>query len=294
MGQGVRISPSITEQSIDRTRPSTEESSFRISNVRKHAVSVEKSQELSAERVIPAERILTATSFQGGGAFTSDFVNAPMVQSRVSTETGPGAPPLSSSDATIASANVPGGTPNAPTKSLAVAPTDEPSTMPPSFVPTPLSSDRHLSQNQVTTLPTSGDLAIPTTSDREHPMSSAKPHLPTSEGAVTDCLNGKSRKEYFFDILSNYTSAGTLADDETPQGAAFAYLFEDDAYMADPCLVTTPVGQRFGLITFYFSTNGHNWTENAGWLWNVPECEWYGVRCDTSEEVLALEQGRHI
>ncbi len=44
-----------------------------------------------------------------------------------------------------------------------------------------------------------------------------------------------------------------------------------------------PSAERSALVDLYQSTNGPSWTENAKWLSNEPECDWYGVTCDETE-----------
>ena len=37
--------------------------------------------------------------------------------------------------------------------------------------------------------------------------------------------------------------------------------------------------QRYGLLTFFYSTNGPSWTINDNWLTEKDECTWYGITC---------------
>ena len=47
--------------------------------------------------------------------------------------------------------------------------------------------------------------------------------------------------------------------------------------------------QRWALATLYNSLNGGEWTMNNGWTEDSEECTWYGLVCDTSGSVIALE-----
>ena len=38
-------------------------------------------------------------------------------------------------------------------------------------------------------------------------------------------------------------------------------------------------------VTFYYATNGANWTENAEWLSTLGECLWFGVFCEDGVRV---------
>lgn len=97
------------------------------------------------------------------------------------------------------------------------------------------------------------------------------------------CLEGKSRKEYIFDVLKTISQPETLLDPTTPQGMAYDYLANDDPALVDPCSSST-IEQRFGLTTFYFATQGEGWNDNSGWLGDDQECKWFGVDCDSSSD----------
>jgi hypothetical protein len=92
-----------------------------------------------------------------------------------------------------------------------------------------------------------------------------------------ECLMGRTKEEYIFDLLEPITSSETLNDLSTPQGMAFDFLVNDDPGLEDPCASST-IEQRYGLVTLYFSTLGEE-TDNTGWLGAEQECTWYGVEC---------------
>jgi hypothetical protein len=50
--------------------------------------------------------------------------------------------------------------------------------------------------------------------------------------------------------------------------------------------------QRYVLAVFYYSTNGNEWADNAGWLSNGGECLWAShfldKKCDESGRLLEL------
>jgi hypothetical protein len=95
----------------------------------------------------------------------------------------------------------------------------------------------------------------------------------------TSCLLGRTPTQFLLDELSLITDTALLLDATTPQGSAFLFLD------ADPLLIDTGVcsyptiEQRYGLATFYFSTNGESWTQDTGWLGTSGECDWFGVTC---------------
>lgn len=47
--------------------------------------------------------------------------------------------------------------------------------------------------------------------------------------------------------------------------------------------------QRWALAILYNALNGGEWTTNNGWTDDSEECTWYGLVCDTSGSVIALE-----
>jgi Leucine-rich repeat (LRR) protein len=48
------------------------------------------------------------------------------------------------------------------------------------------------------------------------------------------------------------------------------------------------LNQRDILVELFKSTNGDGWSNNAGWLSTSSECEWFGVRCNSENQVSAL------
>lgn len=114
---------------------------------------------------------------------------------------------------------------------------------------------------------------------RPTPAPNPSPIGPTSSPG--DCLMGRSREEYIFDLLTPITPADVLNDPDTPQGTAFDFLANDDPALTDPCSSET-IEQRYGLTTLYYSTQGAEWTDNTGWLGDGQECTWFGVVCGNS------------
>jgi hypothetical protein len=103
-----------------------------------------------------------------------------------------------------------------------------------------------------------------------------------------ECLMGRSKEEYIFDLLEPITSSEILNDLSTPQGMAFDFLVNDDPGLEDPCASGTIV-QRYGLTSLYFSTQGEEWNDTSGWLGEAQECSWFGVECvDDSDVVTRL------
>lgn len=98
-------------------------------------------------------------------------------------------------------------------------------------------------------------------------------------GPPLACLEGRTREEYFLDILSPITARSLLRDPSSPQGMAFDWMVNmDPVFDPDPCYYPT-TEQRYGLLTLYFATGGASWTNSTGWLDDASECTWAGVVC---------------
>jgi hypothetical protein len=89
------------------------------------------------------------------------------------------------------------------------------------------------------------------------------------------------------DVLTAVTDSSVLEDPSTPQGLAYRWLLDTDEAQIDPCTYAT-VQQRYALATFYYSTNGDDWTNDAGWLTGANECMWFGVTCTGNDTVSSI------
>jgi hypothetical protein len=49
------------------------------------------------------------------------------------------------------------------------------------------------------------------------------------------------------------------------------------------------LAQRYILSLFFVSTTGDDWARTFGWWTPMPECQWLGVSCDSSDSVTSLE-----
>jgi Leucine-rich repeat (LRR) protein len=78
----------------------------------------------------------------------------------------------------------------------------------------------------------------------------------------------------------------------SPQSKAFEWLVDLDSDLN--AYSERQLIQRFVMATFFFSTNGENWSSNEGWLSAENECRWYQTKsyrdaCDASGSLLNLE-----
>jgi Leucine-rich repeat (LRR) protein len=75
----------------------------------------------------------------------------------------------------------------------------------------------------------------------------------------------------------------------SPQSQAFEWMVEVGNDYSDQQLI-----QRFVMATFFFSTNGNNWSNRERWLTVENECSWYQTKsyrdhCDASGSLINLE-----
>jgi hypothetical protein len=142
-------------------------------------------------------------------------------------------------------------------------------------------------------LQSSGDMSMPTRAPIDRPPATPRPNPRPTEAPIDapttapiDCLMGRSREEYIFDLLVPITSARLLNDPSTPQGMAFDYLANEDPHLDDPCASST-IEQRYGLTAIFYSTQGNGWIDSQGWLGIDQECQWAGVQCIENSEIVS-------
>lgn len=129
-------------------------------------------------------------------------------------------------------------------------------------------------------IPTPIPTAAPGPTHAPQSTPSNRPDLnPEPSPHHVDCSEETIRHEYIFDRLRHITDPEILMDPSTPQGMAYNHLANADFGVTDHCTYST-LEQRYGLLTFYFATNGDNWINRSGWLGREQECFWYGVDCD--------------
>ena len=111
----------------------------------------------------------------------------------------------------------------------------------------------------------------------------------TSSPTPNTCLVGTTRDAYLLEQLSQITSAMLLTNPSTPQGRSFTFMI-NDPLQPDVCVYPT-LEQRFALVSFYYSTNGEGWVDDARWLSASEECTWTGVTCQGDTAVTSVELG---
>lgn len=84
---------------------------------------------------------------------------------------------------------------------------------------------------------------------------------------------------------------GFTGRESSPQVRALQWLSSDDSLAS---FSTERKKQRFALATFFYSTDGENWTNNDQWLSSTDECLWFtsgraGLQCNTDGLFTNLE-----
>ena len=70
--------------------------------------------------------------------------------------------------------------------------------------------------------------------------------------------------------------------------ALIVILTDEDNQTPTPPAPTPP---PTSLVAFYNETNGDEWDTNTKWLSDAPVCEWYGLGCNSDDEVVAMYMG---
>lgn len=122
-------------------------------------------------------------------------------------------------------------------------------------------------------------------------------------------MTAEDRAEEILFTLVDISSPALLSDPTTPQGRAFRWLVDEDAFYVCPSDNTCDVVQRFVLAVVYYSTNGEAWFQCSGnraasddcgndfpfdqgqsrFLAPVSECNWAGIRCSEDLCVTDIE-----
>ena len=98
--------------------------------------------------------------------------------------------------------------------------------------------------------------------------------------------------------LPDYTRFAIENDDNSPQAKAYRWFESDPDYPSYPEWRQL---QRFALVTFFYSSHGHEWLLSENWLlYGTPECHWYTYadfeniqRCDSDGTFSSLMLGHN-
>ena len=120
--------------------------------------------------------------------------------------------------------------------------------------------------------------AILLTDDGSSNKDSPSPtRAPTPSGPPTTIIEGAD--SFITESLISVGGASALEDPDSPQSQALEWILGNaflNTYSKPKIL------QRYVLAALYYSTLGDSWTNNAGWLTDEDDCEWYTAETDTS------------
>ena len=166
---------------------------------------------------------------------------------------------------------------------------------------------------EVTKTATSPPSPGPTTASPTAGPTTASPTLSPTLAPTLPCgMTAEDRAEEILFTLVDISSPALLSDPTTPQGRAFRWLVDEDAFYVCPSDNTCDVVQRFVLAVVYYSTNGEAWfqcssnraaSDDCGndfpfdqgqsrFLAPVSECNWAGIRCSGDLCVTDIEFGK--
>lgn len=166
---------------------------------------------------------------------------------------------------------------------------------------------------EVTKTATSPPSPGPTTASPTAGPTTASPTLSPTLAPTLPCgMTAEDRAEEILFTLVDISSPALLSDPTTPQGRAFRWLVDEDAFYVCPSDNTCDVVQRFVLAVVYYSTNGEAWfqcssnraaSDDCGndfpfdqgqsrFLAPVSECNWAGIRCSEDLCVTDIEFGK--
>jgi len=91
-----------------------------------------------------------------------------------------------------------------------------------------------------------------------------------------------------FNEIGRQTGSGSVCRDCANQGSVQYY---GSKTCSDSANAAIQESSQLGMLQkFFHSTNGNDWTNNAGWTSSTDPCNgWYGVQCDTNGKVSSIE-----
>ena len=153
-------------------------------------------------------------------------------------------------------------------------------------LPTPTTSDAQLVSP--TSSPVIKETDVPT-ADAPSDTETVTPTKTPSEASECDSLNRTNAIQVLLEGITDTSYAEVSID--SPQGMAFDWITTFDN-ATDPCTDSESTVTRFALATFYYSTNGENWTDSTNWISSAAsQCTWYGITCNDDGDVDEFQLG---
>jgi hypothetical protein len=92
--------------------------------------------------------------------------------------------------------------------------------------------------------------------------------------------------------LLDISDAKSLTHKSSPQHQAMCWIIYKDPARLSPNF-SVRLRQRYAAAVLYYATGGgkNKWKQNDGWLTKRHECRWYGVQCNYSNQIIAIDLG---
>lgn len=119
--------------------------------------------------------------------------------------------------------------------------------------------------------------------DANPEIATVAPSINPTAAFIASYINNVSLAARFI----RYPASATATAEEK----ALQWVIEEDAvtYSMSDAASRQRLVQRYALAAVWFNSGGESWSETAGWLASLMECTWYGVKCDTSHRLIALD-----
>ena len=166
--------------------------------------------------------------------------------------------------------------------------TKKPTTGPPTDTPATITTPKPV------TTPT----AAPVESSTPQPVTPTAAPQPNTT-PIPSSISTLSRADSIKKTLEDVTESSILENPTTPQGMAFDWIVKTDPAQIDPPSssdndIAFTIKQRYAVATFYYSTNGNDWTNSNGWLSSTDVCAWVGLNCNDDGSIVEIGAGREL
>jgi len=104
--------------------------------------------------------------------------------------------------------------------------------------------------------------------------------------------NLTKRGHRILERLLDVSDAKSLTHKSSPQHQAMCWIIYKDPANLSPNFAAR-LKQRYAAAVLFYATGGgnHKWKQNDSWLTKRHECRWYGVHCNYSNQITAIDLG---
>jgi len=100
-------------------------------------------------------------------------------------------------------------------------------------------------------------------------------------------IRAKTPQRRLVNLLTRISGLDIFGGQQSNQYDSLCWWLNDLDRLSESELESTVLVQRYFLALLYNSNGGDNWINRQNWMSSAPECEWYGVSCDTYEKVIS-------